>query len=459
MQHPDKVLILGGGISGLSVAWRLLERGIPATVLEANSRVGGLAGTASFGPYHLDFGPHSFFSEDEEVRRAVLDLFSGGLPEVQRSVKLHYRDKYLNYPFTPVDLLSRMGFREAVKTLWSFLASRFKRRSEDEDEESVEDWALKNFGSHLYASFFKPYTEQFWKIPSSELSARTIPAHTRTSFTEALRAIFKTKAGGRNLLEREKLPTYYPAAGYGEIAEKIAAQIKGFGGQILFPAFVTRVVMMNDEWVVFYSDEKEERSVRGACVISTLPVNRVLTALEPAVPDLIRDSARKLEFRPILVLGLITAKQNVLNCAYQYTLDRPYNRLSEMNRFSPATSPEGENILALEIPSTGKDPVWQMTQEELFEMCLPALEKDGILLREDVRGLLLVKAPNAYPIYRKGYKKHLQVVLSYLRGLPRFETLGRSGEFMYMDADRCMRRAFDLAGRLNLENSGIYAGK
>ena len=35
---------------------------------------------------------------------------------------------------------------------------------------SVEEWAIDNFGKYLYLHFFNPYSEQFWKIKTSELS-------------------------------------------------------------------------------------------------------------------------------------------------------------------------------------------------------------------------------------------------------------------------------------------------
>ena len=35
------VVVIGAGISGLSCAWHLQQRGIPVVVLEASSQVGG----------------------------------------------------------------------------------------------------------------------------------------------------------------------------------------------------------------------------------------------------------------------------------------------------------------------------------------------------------------------------------------------------------------------------------
>jgi len=87
-----------------------------------------------------------------------------------------------------------------------------KLSSGQDEEETVEDWAIASFGEHLYRTFFKPYTEQFWKIPCSELSSRTIPTHTRMSFINTLRLLLLKPIGktDSSLIEREILPTYYP---------------------------------------------------------------------------------------------------------------------------------------------------------------------------------------------------------------------------------------------------------
>ena len=42
---PAGVGIVGGGLLGLTVGYRLARRGVPVTVYEASGQLGGLAGT------------------------------------------------------------------------------------------------------------------------------------------------------------------------------------------------------------------------------------------------------------------------------------------------------------------------------------------------------------------------------------------------------------------------------
>ena len=65
-----RVVIIGGGISGLAAAHRLLELGLEPqqmTLLEASSRLGGIIQTEQRDGFILEHGPDSFISEKPEA--------------------------------------------------------------------------------------------------------------------------------------------------------------------------------------------------------------------------------------------------------------------------------------------------------------------------------------------------------------------------------------------------------
>jgi protoporphyrinogen oxidase len=436
------------------VAWKFAQLGCPVTVLEADDVVGGLARTVRVGQYALDVGPHSFFSEDEEIVRTVLGLFEGSLEPAPRRVKFFYRGKYLDYPITAGTVLFQMGYLNGLRCVLSFLKSRLvPHRTELTvgEDESVEDWAINSFGAHLYRTFFKPYTEQFWKVPCTELSSRSIPTHTRMSFMNTLKVLLRKKLRrpGASLVEREMLPTYYPPTGFGEIADRVAAAAREAGADIRTGCRVREVHATQTGGArVYYDCGGEQHDISGSHAVSTLPLHHFIGMLRPAAPAAVTTSAEKLDYRALVALGMVTTKQNILDVEYIYVLNKPYNRISEMNAFSPHTSPPGMNILMVEMPVLRDSIAWNASKEELFDMCIDALSEDGFLQPGDVRDLILVKAPYAYPVYRKDYAPHLRTVLDYIEHQPALRTLGRLGEFMYMDSDVCMRRAFQLAERM-----------
>lgn len=453
------VIILGAGISGLSAAWRLSDMGAKVDILESSQSVGGLAGTSREGDYCLDVGPHSFFSNDQQIVNTVCGLFENTFQLIPRKVKFYYKGKYIDYPLTAQSVLFQMGLCSGVKTVCSFLKgklSHYKQRLSQDEFQTVEDWAISSFGEYLYRTFFKPYTEQFWKIPCSELSSRSIPTHTRMSFINTLRLLLRQKFGrqGESLVEREMRPTYYPPTGFAEIAEQISNRIESNYGHIHLGCEVTGVnELPGGRMHIAYRRNGRQEEMEGDYVVSTLPLSLLVNMLSPPVSLEVKLSANRLEYRPLIVLGMLTQRQKILNCGYVYILNRPFNRIFEMNEFSPSTSPSGENIIAVEMPCRRDSFIWKASKEELFKMCIPSLAKDGFIEPGEVKMLFLAKAPYAYPIYRKDYAFHLNRVMGYLKKYKFLATLGRCGEFMYMDIDECMKRAFDFADTLkNNEN-------
>ncbi|GAB0058545.1 Protoporphyrinogen oxidase [Candidatus Magnetaquicoccaceae bacterium FCR-1] len=75
---PGHTLILGGGISGLSLAWFLHQRGQPVTVLDAGQRPGGSIRTEHDQGYQIELGPNSTLQKagdtDDALGRLVKDL-------------------------------------------------------------------------------------------------------------------------------------------------------------------------------------------------------------------------------------------------------------------------------------------------------------------------------------------------------------------------------------------------
>ncbi len=454
------VIILGAGFSGLSLAWRLSSQGIKVSVIEANETLGGLAGTYREDGYCMDIGPHSFFTEDTEILDTVLALFNNRLSSKPRQVKFYYQGKYLDYPLTAYNVLVQMGIWSGIRTALSFFKGKIFPKGRvmiEGQDETVEDWAIGSFGEHLYRTFFKPYTEQFWKLPCSELSSRSIPTHTRMSFFNTLRLLLHKRIGSEDasLIEREMLPTYYPNSGFAEIAERITDAAREAGALFHLNSSTTAVDELPDKRIrVRYECHGEQKELEGSHVVSTIPLNQLIKMLNPSPPPEILSCANKLDYRSLTALGMVTEKQDILNCGYIYVLDRPYNRITEMNQFSPLTSPPGENIVMVEIPCLRDSPAWTASKEELFNMCIGSLAEDGFLGPGDVKRLLLARASHAYPIYRKDYAPNLKRMLDYINQRNGVSTLGRTGEFMYMDVDRCMKRAFDFADQL-LNSHGL----
>jgi oxygen-dependent protoporphyrinogen oxidase len=65
------VLVIGGGISGLTTAFHLVRGGRKVVVLEASPRVGGSLETKTDGPWRFELGPNTVLENHESVTRLI----------------------------------------------------------------------------------------------------------------------------------------------------------------------------------------------------------------------------------------------------------------------------------------------------------------------------------------------------------------------------------------------------
>ena len=465
------VIIIGGGVAGLGAAWRLSDQGYNVKVLESDDVIGGLAKSVKIKNQILDIGPHSFFSEDKEVLKKVLDLFIGEESEVQysknRKMKLVFKGKYIDYPLS-LKSIFQLGFFAPILSFLSFSKSFLKTyffsnssKKNSLEDESIEEWATNNYGKYLYMNFFKPYSEQFWKMNTSQLSYRVIPNRSKKiDFAETLKHLLfkkyldlaKSEPGDLNLQERESLPTYYPKNGFGEIANRISKKIKENGGEVLTNQAVEEILIKKDNKFVIKTKNLDLNSDH---VISTIPINKVINLVKPIPTEEIIKSLNNLEYLSLILVYVTTKKINVLDCEYCYFVNRTFNRLSEMNFITGNKDPKKNNLIIAEISCHYNDSMWNSSDDEIFSLCTKDLERDNFLSKDEILNFEIIKMESVYPIYKKDYKKYLDDANSYFSNIKNFYSTGRQGQFFYGDSDQMIRLGFDVADKIVKNNPKI----
>jgi UDP-galactopyranose mutase len=166
-----KVLIVGAGLTGCTLSWRLAQEGIESVVLEREPVPGGLIRSEHMnGVLYEPHGSHIFHTEDKEV----WDLANAMTPfnDYRHRVDIVIEDKILNWPILLSDIDAQSRSEEIKAELEARRGLDAAARAQAAD---FEEWCLELMGPILYERYIKPYTEKQWGRPARELSAQWAP--------------------------------------------------------------------------------------------------------------------------------------------------------------------------------------------------------------------------------------------------------------------------------------------
>ena len=441
------IAVLGAGPAGLTAAQLLASRGRAAVAFEADSQVGGIAKTVVHDGFRFDLGGHRFFTKVPWVQQMWEETLGDEFLLRPRLSRIYYRGDFFAYPLRAEDVVRRLGVVETIRCLGSYAAAKVRRA---EPPQTFEDWVTSRFGRRLYDAFFREYTEKVWGIPGSEIQAEWAAQRIRNlSFWTALTSALRLKRRHVTSLIEE---FHYPRLGPGQMWERIAARTEGAGVPIRLGHRVTRVV--HDETGVSAVEVQgpdggtEVLAIDG--VISSIPLSELVLSLDPLPPDDVVAAARRLRYRDLLVVGLITTDPEPFpdNWIYLHDPGTRAGRVQNFGAWSPGMTHPGHTCLGAEYFCFQGDETWSLTDHALIELAKRELGRIGLIDPSHVVGGVAIRVPRAYPMYDKGYDAAVAALRAHIEGIPNLQTVGRNGLHRYNNQDHSMWTA--VLGTLNL---------
>lgn len=491
------VVIAGAGPAGLTAAFELLQRSdcIPI-VLEADGQVGGISKTVNYRGNRMDLGGHRFFSKSDWVMRwwqnilpiadertdppaRVRATYQGTtkyfIPERTapasgdavmlvrpRLSRIFYRRRFFDYPLKiNAGTIANMG---QVETLRIGLSYGHAQLAPIRPEVTLEDFFINRFGSRLYRTFFKAYTEKVWGVPCRDISAEwgaqrikglSVTKALAHAMTRPFRSVDDTsqKHTETSLIER----FLYPKRGPGQMWEEVARRIAERGGTIHLNNRVVGIERCGLEIkAIKVRDETAcVRTIPCDQFISTMPVRDLMRLIGDDAPEITR-IAEGLPYRDFMTVGLLLRKMNSPksggarasdngmppdNWIYIQEPDVRIGRLQIFNNWSPAMVADPRTIwLGLEYFCGEGDDLWSMQDGHFIDFAAAELAKIGLIDRREVLDGTLVRVPKAYPAYFGTYAG-FGGIRAYLDRFPNLYAVGRNGMHRYNNQDHSMLAA------------------
>ena len=168
------VAIIGGGITGLTAAFKLTQVGIPVTLFESTDRVGGVIQTVRDGEYLAECGPNTILETSPLIGELISDL---GLEERriyssdQAENRYIVRDKRpVKLPRSPLAFLTTPLFSYRAKA--RLLAEPFIRRAPADVEESLAKFVRRRLGREFLDYAINPFVAGVYSGAPEHLSVR-----------------------------------------------------------------------------------------------------------------------------------------------------------------------------------------------------------------------------------------------------------------------------------------------
>ena len=102
----EKVHILGGGPTGLAVAYFAKIKKIPFSIYEAKNSVGGNCRTLVFDDCNFDTGAHRFHNKNKIATSAIKTLIDNDLISVNAPSKIYWNSTMTSFPLDPKSFIS-----------------------------------------------------------------------------------------------------------------------------------------------------------------------------------------------------------------------------------------------------------------------------------------------------------------------------------------------------------------
>jgi protoporphyrinogen oxidase len=426
------VAILGGGISGVALAAHL---GDDVEVFEKRGRIGGLSGSIVDQGFTFDAaGPHIMFSKNKEVLNLMVSVLGENVHEKRRDNKIWFKGRLVKYPFE--NDLASLPPEDNFECIYGYL----KNPNAASTPANLAEWSYATFGKGISDKYFLPYNRKIWNYPPEKLGLEFVSRIPKPPMEDVLKSSIGIATEGY----LHQLHFYYPReGGYEAVVHAFAKRVRG---KIHTNTQVTSIEKTNDGWAVRTADGGR-RTAKN--LVSTIPIHDLLPMWRDAPPQAI-EAASKLRYNSLInvLIGCDEDRGFPYTAIYVPDPEIVFHRLSFPKNFSEHTVPAGQSALMAEVTANPGDGVWELSDEQILERTIGALEAMGFIDRAHVNYRRVVRFQYGYPVYDLDYRKNVTMLRHSVESTG-LRLLGRFAQFDYINSDVCVERALALASELS----------
>ncbi len=409
-----KAGIIGGGISGISLAVKLgvlKEQGkdIDITVLESSDRLGGTINSIHKEGYVIESGTNGFL----DSKPFTLEVFeeaglSDKLVKSNDKARIRYIQRYNQLQrlpegagaFLSSKLLSLSGKLRIAKEI-------FVPQKKDNSDETLADFARRRLGSEALDYLIGPMVSGIFAGDPEKMSLE--------SCFPVISDLEKTYGGlVKGMIKKPKkksgpagpggvLTTY--EGGMGEAVKDLAKSAEKKGVKIHLSSPVTSVTKKDGKYIVSSGSKEYELDILAVCA----PAYAGAKFLKDLDGEL-AETLSTIPYSPMFVAGLGFNSEDIedeLN-GFGYLIPKKENMhilgaLFTSSMF-PMQAPDGKKFLRIMAGGDTNHALMEKSEEELLKICIEDVTK-VLGVKKDPYMVQYFKVMKAIPQYHTGHRE------------------------------------------------------
>lgn len=320
-QNTDKeVVILGAGITGLTVSFLLQEKNIDFCTLESKNRTGGSIYTVKKDGFILEKGPNTVLLNNEETvkllkKTGLLNKLIFANPDASKKRYIIKDDVLYKVPTSPFDfflspLLSLKAKLKLIKE--PFINSVYEK------EQSIKDFVTKRLGKEVYENFISPFVSGIYAGDADKLSIKyALPllyeAEQKGSIFKGM--MLKAK---ENKKWQKKYKKSYPLIqskskmfSFKNGLSTLTETLENFSKKNIFlNAQVYQIDFFNDRYKIYYVLNGKKKTITTKNVISTLPAYILAKIIDSRDVEL-SNLLKSIDYVPLAVYNIAFMKKDI----------------------------------------------------------------------------------------------------------------------------------------------------
>jgi len=429
-----KIVIIGGGLTGLSAAYHLEQRGFfDYALFEKESELGGLCKSVSQDGFTFDFTGHLLHINDDYFKKFIQKtIHTRHLNAINRRSFIHSHNGYTPYPF-------QINLYGLPSDVIADCIEGFVTRKKNDKPISFHDWVLKHFGSGIAKHFFFPFQKKILQYNLKKIShawtGRFVPKTSLRKMIEgAIQDTSNEKVGYNSQF-------YYPQ--YGGIQSWVHTIIN----QIQNPLYTDHCVHSVDtknKIVTFSNGHSEPYDI----LINTMPLDRFIGILKEKSHTFLAQAKKNLVCNSVINFNLGIARKNLSNKHWIYFPENkfPFYRIGFPHNFSEHMTPQGFSSLYGECAFINKSKKYI---ENLIEHAITQTKSLFNLREEEIVTKKIIHISHAYVIYTFWREKNLPKLLKRLNEYD-IHSLGRYGAWKYSSMQEAILDGKEIAEALTI---------